>query len=107
MADLLQAFDVFMLLSLYEGLPFVLVESQAAALPSLVSNTVTDEIKLTKYIVFDSLKNSPKEWADTAIKLTSVAREPDSTSLIKEGYDVNSMVKNLEQLYLKFYRENN
>lgn len=106
-ADLLQAFDVFMLPSLYEGLPFVLVESQAAALSSLVSNTVTDEIKLTKYIVFDSLKNSPKEWADTAIKLTSVAREPDSTSLIKEGYDVNSMVKNLEQLYLKFYRENN
>ena len=106
-ADLLQAFDVFMLPSLYEGLPFVLVESQAASLPSLVSSTVTNEIKLTKYIKFESLKSSPKEWADTAIKLASMTRAPDNVALVKEGYDVNSMVKNLEQLYLKFYRENN
>lgn len=106
-ADLLQAFDIFMLPSLYEGLPFVLVESQAASLPSLVSSTVTNEIKLTKYIKFESLKSSPKEWADTAIKLASMTRAPDNVALVKEGYDVNSMVKNLEQLYLKFYRENN
>lgn len=103
--DLLQAFDVFMLPSLYEGLPFVLVESQAASLPALVSDTVTKEVKLSKYIEYLSLNKSPKIWADKALELASFTRTPDVESLINEGYDISSMVKNLESLYEKFYGE--
>lgn len=106
-ADLLQAFDIFMLPSLYEGLPFVLVESQAASLPSLVSDTVTNEIKLTKYVKFESLKNDPKIWANDVIHMGSIKRVIDREELIQQGYDLDTMVKSLEKLYLKFYKENN
>lgn len=106
-ADLLQAFDIFMLPSLYEGLPFVLVESQAASLPSLVSDTVTNEIKLTKYVKFESLKNDPKIWAHDIISMDSIKRVADREEMIQQGYDLNTMVRSLEKLYLKFYKENN
>lgn len=106
-ADLLQAFDIFMLPSLYEGLPFVLVESQAASLPSLVSDTVTNEIKLTNYVKFESLKNDPKIWAHDVISMDSIKRVADREEMIQQGYDLNTMVRSLEKLYLKFYKENN
>jgi glycosyltransferase involved in cell wall biosynthesis len=96
-----------MLPSLYEGLPFVLVESQAASLPSLVSDTVTNEIKLTKYVKFESLKNDPKIWANDVIHMGSIKRVIDREEMIQQGYDLDTMVKSLEKLYLKFYKENN
>src|SRR5690606_4659996 len=42
--ELLQAFDIFLFPSLFEGLPVVLVEAQAAGLKSIVSNTITKEV---------------------------------------------------------------
>lgn len=106
-AELLQAFDVFMLPSLYEGLPFVLVESQASALPSLVSDTVTKEVELTKYVKYLSLKKSPKVWAKEAIKISSFKRNDTTDNIKKNGYDLDTMINNLEKLYLKFYRDEN
>ncbi|MBQ3013808.1 MAG: glycosyltransferase, partial [Clostridia bacterium] len=46
-AELMQAMDVFLLPSIWEGLPVVLIEAQAAGLPCLVSDTVTKEANLT------------------------------------------------------------
>ena len=43
--DLLSAMDCFLMPSLFEGLPFVLVESQATGLPCLVSNNMNQEVK--------------------------------------------------------------
>lgn len=45
--ELYQAMDLFVLPSLFEGLALVLVETQCAGLRILVSDAVTDEIKMT------------------------------------------------------------
>ena len=47
MGELYQAMDLFVLPSLFEGLALVLVETQCAGLRILVSDAVTDEIKMT------------------------------------------------------------
>lgn len=39
--------DVFVMPSLYEGLPVAGVEAQANGLPLIVSNTITQELKIT------------------------------------------------------------
>lgn len=43
---LMQAFDVFVMPSLFEGLPLVLVEAQASGLPCIVSDNITEETDL-------------------------------------------------------------
>ena len=97
--DLLQAFDVFMLPSLYEGLPFVLVESQAASLPVIVSDTVTRDVNVTDYISYYSLGKSADDWAKIAIKLSKVARDNDQSSLYKSDFDISNMMKKLNDFY--------
>lgn len=49
--ELLQAMDIYMLPSLYEGLPVSCLEAQAAGLTCLIADTVTPEIKLSERVL--------------------------------------------------------
>lgn len=61
-ANLLMAMDVFVLPSLYEGLPVVCVEAQATGLRCVLSNNITKEVDCGK-CEFISLNQSPKIWS--------------------------------------------
>ncbi len=56
--------DVFALPSLFEGLPVVGVESQATECITLMSDKITDEVKLTNYVEFLPIdgKDSIDQW---------------------------------------------
>lgn len=97
--SLLQAFDVFILPSFYEGLPFVLVESQAASLPSVASDTITKEVKITPYLQYMSLNKSPKKWAEVAINNAKMKRKSTQELIIQSGFDVDETIKQLDKLY--------
>ena len=98
---LLWMMDVFVLPSLYEGLPFVLVESQAASLPSVVSDTITKEVNISKYISYIKLESNPEIWANEIIKNARVKREDNSKALIDSGFDLKTMIERLCEIYLK------
>ena len=69
---LLQAFDVFLLPSMFEGFPIVLAEAQAAALPCVVSDTIAKEVAVTQFVRFCSIQESPAAWVaqiEAALKL--------------------------------------
>ena len=51
--------------------------------------------------------NLPKIWAHDVISMDSIKRVADREEMIQQGYDLNTMVRSLEKLYLKFYKENN
>lgn len=100
--DILNCFDVFLLPSLSEGLPIVLVEAQCNGLPCIVSNNVTQEVAFTKNVKYLSLKSSVKEWADNTLKIIK-CREFNS-KLAKEkvincGYDITKAANELECFY--------
>lgn len=87
--ELLQAFDIFLFPSLFEGLPVTLVETQAAALPAVISDTITSDIIITEYITKVSLDEKPKKWAKIAMKTPEEIKRQDTSEEIKKAhYDI-------------------
>lgn len=103
--DWLQAMDAMILPSLYEGLPFVLVESQTASLPAIVSDTITNEVNISKYIHYESLESGAETWAKRAIELLSIERKCNIEVMSKSGFDINSMVNELCNIYDEIFKK--
>ena len=104
-ADLYQAFDVFMLPSLYEGLGIVLIEAQCAGLPSFASTEVPEIAKVSNVLDFIDL-NTPKEmWADIILQsIKDYKRKDHLKDCQKCGYDIKKEVKKLENKYKNFIK---
>lgn len=101
-SNLMQAMDLFLFPSLYEGLPVVLVEAQAAGLKCVVSNTITQESDITGGVDFISLKKTPEEWASKILS-TSFDRKDTSKKIQDAGYDSITMAKWLSDYYSNYY----
>lgn len=97
----LQAFDCFVLPSLFEGLPFVLLEAQCSGLKVLVSDAVTIEAKVTDNIRFLNLNQDISVWVDDISQFTRYARKDESENLAKEGYSINDTVMKMTEIYMR------
>lgn len=99
MPDIYSAMDVFLLPSLHEGLPLVLVEAQSIGLPCVVSSeSAPKEVVLSSGLNFLSLKHPPSEWAD--LVLSSAECLPALSDSIKE-FDAGFVARNLMYFYFE------
>ncbi|MDQ0242549.1 glycosyltransferase involved in cell wall biosynthesis [Bacillus fengqiuensis] len=97
-SDIMQGMDLYLFPSLFEGLPVVLVEAQAAGLKCIVSDTITRETDVSGRVEFVSLKESLDEWADRI--LASSYEHTDTSELLRQnGYDTVTMAKWLTEYY--------
>lgn len=105
-SQLMQAMDIFVIPSLFEGFPVTLVEAQAAGLPCVVSDTVSSEVAITSLVEFVSLSKSPQEWAEVVLeKANTTERRDYSEEVKKAGYDAVENAKWLQEFYLARHRE--
>lgn len=97
---LYQAMDVFLLPSLYEGLPIVGVEAQTAGLPCIFSDKITEEIILTDAAVRLPIKNSVAKWIDYCRNhYIHMDRCENATKIRTLGFDIKHEGKRLEEYY--------
>ena len=62
--------DVLLFPSFFEGLPLTLIEAQIAALPAIISDTITKDVIVTEGLVtMESIEDSPEVWAKKAVQL--------------------------------------
>lgn len=101
-SNLMQAMDLFLFPSLFEGLPVVLVEAQAAGLKCIVSNTITKETDVTGRISYLSLNDSSEEWARYILS-ASVEHSNTLEEIKNNGYDTVTMAQWLTTYYIKSY----
>lgn len=95
----LQAMDIFLFPSLFEGLGIAAIEAQAAGLPCLISEYVPDEVCVTQLATKIPVKSS-KTWAEYVLN-TELQRGNYCNDIIKNGYDIDNQVKYLQKFYLE------
>lgn len=100
---ILSAADVFCMPSFREGLPVSLVEAQAAGLPIVASDSISNEIRITDLVHFCNLSDSPCEWAKRIIEVSETKRENRMEEIIAAGYDIKSTASFLERFYIEKY----
>lgn len=100
------AFDVFVLPSIWEGLPVVGVEAQANDLPCIFSDCITREIELLEKTKFISLDTDVTVWADEIIDKFKYTNRKNNMSLITDkNYNIEIEAKKLQERYLQLYKE--
>lgn len=97
--ELYSMFDIFVLPSLYEGLPVVGVEAQANGLPCVFSNKITSELKINNNVNFANIHNV-EDFFNTVIDCDYNCDRKNISENINK-YDIKKMSKELESMYLK------
>ena len=102
--DVMQAMDVFLFPSLFEGLSVASVEAQAAGLPVLISDGVPIECKKTDLVQVLPLSKSPEAWAKTVLKIAQTPRRNTYEEIKAAGFDIVENAKWLQEFYLQAVR---
>ena len=97
---LLQAMDVFVLPSRFEGLSVVAVEAQAAGLPAVFSDRMTRETKLTKHVAFVGIRPGDVDrWVREIARVSGKQRVDTVQEIRARGYDQKDMIQGFLSLY--------
>ena len=103
--DLMQAMDVFLFPSLYEGLPLTLIEAQAAGLPCIISDKVPIECAITNLVQQVSLNSDKKKWASVVLE-TTCERKEMYLEICEAGFDIRKNVCKLQEMYIRLLENN-
>ena len=103
---MVQAFDIFVFPSIYEGLPLSVLEAQSSGLPCIISTNVSDTVNVGSSVIMKDLADGPESWAEAIDQFNrGVSREERCEQNYKLITDAHFNIKNeadkLKKLYTK------
>ena len=95
-----QAMDVFVLPSVWEGLPVSGIEAQTADLPCVFSDDVTREAAVLSNVSFVSRSEAPDIWAEKILSYkNTLGRVSRKSEIQAAGFDIEIEAARLMELY--------
>lgn len=105
-SELYQVFDVFLLPSLYEGLPVVGVEAQATGNLCILSDSMTQETKILDTTIFVSLDRNVEEWLSIILDSYRKFKKYDTTvEITKNNFNIKKETNKLENQYNELFEK--
>lgn len=99
--QLMQAMDVFVLPSRYEGFGIVLLEAQVSGMCCLTSDKVVPrEVNVTGKVEYLSLEQDPGVWVERILSCEWKVRADCSREISDKGFEIEHAVSDLANLYL-------
>lgn len=101
--ELLQAADLFVLPSVFEGLPGAALEAQAAGLKTFLSDAITTEVNVIKDLVeFLPIDKGIDVWADRLVEFAGSGfnRRDTYSEIVAADFDIETVAKWYENFYL-------
>ena len=99
-SDLMQAMDVFIFPSLYEGFPLTMIEAQSSGLNCIISDKIPQECIISKNVKIVGLDKSCTDWANEVINMYNKKRN-QCKEIDNNKYDIKSNTLWLEDFYLE------
>lgn len=102
--EILQGMDLFLFPSKYEGMPIAIVEAQAAGLPCLMSDVVTDDVIVTPECYKCSLEADLSEWIRVITEISNkkaeiqASRIEGAMKVENSGFSVRELAARYERL---------
>ena len=104
-APFYQAMDLFLLPSLFEGLPVVMVEAQTAGLPCVISDKVPIACALAQDLVsVVSLSEEARVWASHVLEASRGTRADHAAVISDAGFDIRQTAAWLTDYYCSLER---
>lgn len=103
--EYLNAMDLVVMPSRFEGLPLTLVEEQANGLQGLVADTITQDANISGNLKFLPLSSSEEIWTETLREMLrvpydrSVLSRKAISDITKQEYDIVQVGENLIEYY--------
>lgn len=97
--EYMQAMDIFILPSLFEGLPVVAVEAQATGLKVVAADTITKELPIDELSEYIGLENI-EQWCEV-LKNCEYGRKSTYEKMTESGYNICEEAIKLQEFYLE------
>jgi glycosyltransferase involved in cell wall biosynthesis len=94
------AMDALLFPSLHEGLPVVLIEAQAAGLPTIMSDAIAAEsIIVPGLVITRALSESASHWAESALQHRQYRQSSAFAEIKRSPFNITASVEALTRVY--------